>query len=263
MTYRIMRKSWYTWKIFILCSDDDPQLEEYKNKYWEEVIVFNKDEVFERIDTVDNFKKLWSPIYARNKIREVAESLWYKYFIMADDDYWEFSYRVQQGEVLRAIHMKNLDKVFNKFFEYLDNAKAISWLAFWQGGDYLWWISNAMVKNPKRKLMNLYFLDVERKFEFKWTFNDDVNTYLYHGNRWLVFITPQVASIRQTETQQQAWWITELYIEYWTYVKSFYSVIINPSCVKISSVWEKHKRIHHKIISQKAWPMILEEKFKK
>ena len=262
-TYKYLREYGYTWKIYILCSDDDKQLEDYKRIYGDEVLVFNKDEVFKKIDTVDNFFSKWSPIYARNIIWDFVEKLGYRYFIMADDDYNEFAYRIPAGNVLKYIKIKNCDKIFLKYFEYLDKTPQIEALAFGQWGDYIWWVWNSMCRNPKRKLMNLYFLDTKRRFEFKGTLNDDVNTYLYHWNRGKVFLTPQVCMIHQAETQKQWWGITELYLEAWTYAKSFYSVIINPTCVKIATVWERHKRIHHKIISNKAYPLILSEECKK
>ena len=50
---------------------------------------------------------------------------------------------------------------------------------------------------------------------------------------------------------------TEFYLEMGTYVKSFYSVMYNPSCVKVAEMGDKHKRIHHKVIWNNAVPKII------
>lgn len=48
-----------------------------------------------------------------------------------------------------------------------------------------------------------------------------------------------------------------------TYLKSFYSVMWAPSCVKIGAMGDTHKRIHHSITWDKCAPKILSEKWKK
>ena len=67
----------------------------------------------------------------------------------------------------------------------------------------------------------------------------------------------------QPQTQANAGGITEAYLQYGTYVKSFYSVMLCPSCVKISEMGQSHKRIHHLIDWEVAVPKIVSSKFKK
>lgn len=57
--------------------------------------------------------------------------------------------------------------------------------------------------------------------------------------------------------------MTDLYLDSGTYVKSFYSVIFSPSCVKISMMGDKHKRVHHKVNWNSCCPKILNEKWRK
>lgn len=47
-----------------------------------------------------------------------------------------------------------------------------------------------------------------------------------------------------------------------TYIKSFYSIMLNPSAVKISVFNTTNKRIHHKINYNKVCPKILREEIK-
>ena len=64
-------------------------------------------------------------------------------------------------------------------------------------------------------------------------------------------------------TQQNPGGLTDIYLDNGTYVKSFYSVIHEPSCVKVALMGSNNKRIHHKINWDKCCPKILNEKWKK
>jgi len=57
--------------------------------------------------------------------------------------------------------------------------------------------------------------------------------------------------------------LTDLYQKYGTYTKSFFSVMYNPSSVRISEIGQTNKRIHHKIKWNNAVPKILNQRHKK
>lgn len=57
--------------------------------------------------------------------------------------------------------------------------------------------------------------------------------------------------------------MTEAYSESGTYLKTFYSVMSMPSCVKVGIMGEQHKRIHHRIDWDRCAPKILDEKYRK
>jgi len=63
-------------------------------------------------------------------------------------------------------------------------------------------------------------------------------------------------------TQKNKGGMTDIYLDTGTYLKSFYSVMFCPSCVKISKMGNKDMRIHHKIKWENAVPCILNEKYK-
>jgi hypothetical protein len=57
--------------------------------------------------------------------------------------------------------------------------------------------------------------------------------------------------------------MSEAYAENGTYVKTFYSIMLCPSFVKVSLMGTEHKRIHHLTNWNNAVPKIIDEKFKK
>jgi hypothetical protein len=57
--------------------------------------------------------------------------------------------------------------------------------------------------------------------------------------------------------------MTELYLNNGTYTKSFFSVICNPSSVKISTMGDAYRRVHHKVYWDNAVPKIISSIYKK
>lgn len=92
--------------------------------------------------------------------------------------------------------------------------------------------------------------------------NDDVNTYVTLSHQGKVFFTLGDVSVLQEPTQQNSGGLTDMYKENGTYMKSFYTVMMCPSAVKISSMGITHPRIHHKINWNHCAPKILRQEWK-
>ena len=89
-----------------------------------------------------------------------------------------------------------------------------------------------------------------------------MTTYVNCGSKGDLFFTINNVSLKQTDTQQNKGGLTEFYLDTGTYVKSFYSVLFNPSCVKVSMLNTERSRLHHKIKWNNAVPKIINEKYK-
>ena len=87
--------------------------------------------------------------------------------------------------------------------------------------------------------------------------------YVREGNVGKLFLSLMSVQVNQLQTQSNAGGLTEIYRERGTYVKSFYSVMFAPSCVKITSMGRTDRRLHHRIRWRNAVPMILREGHKK
>ena len=140
-------------------------------------------------------------------------------------------------------------------------------LAFAQGGDFIGGIGSVKNNTFKRKAMNTFLFKVNQNPADDITFfgrmNDDVNTYLSYGKIGKLFFQLSNICLVQIETQKNTGGNTEAYKSFGTYVKSFYSVIVAPSCCKISTIGRLNKRIHHSITWNNAVPKIVSESCKK
>lgn len=264
VTYKTLRKENYTGDIYIIIDDMDKQMDKYKEIYGDKVIVFNKQEIAKTFDTMDNFDDLRAVVYARNACFDIARKLGLKYFFELDDDYANFNYRINPQQEFVGREITNLDNVLDSLLDYYKKIPAKS-IALAQGGDFFGGGSNTIFSSETRirKCMNTFICSPDRPFQFYGRINEDVNCYVKNGSMGELFFTIPFLSINQQATQSNPGGLTDIYLNYGTYVKSFYSVMIHPSSVKITVMGESGRRIHHRVDGKSTYPMILSEDLKK
>lgn len=260
-TYNTLRKCGYTGRIVIVVDDSDPCVDEY-SKNFEDVVVFNKEEIGKTFDLGDNQDNTNVIVFARNVCFEIAEEMGVEWFIELDDDYTEFAYKFDRDLRYGDKNIKNLDAVFGLFFNFMKKNKKIDCISTAQNGDFIGGKQSGFARTlrPKRKIMNSFFCSTKRKFTFLGRVNEDVNTYASAGCTNKLFLMNHFVSLNQKTTQKNEGGMTDLYLAKGTYYKSFFSVMYAPSCVKISMMGSKNKRIHHKVSWKYAVPKILSEK---
>jgi hypothetical protein len=264
-TYNTLMRSGYTGKVFIVIDDEDKTEAEYRARYGDKVIQFCKAEVAARIDEGDNFDDRRAIIYARNACWDLARQVGCKYFIQLDDDYTKSEFRFRGNlSGFSVLVKKSLDDVFALLIEFAGRTDYKT-IALGQGGDF---IGGTAFRSPeiKRKAMNSFVCSTEKQFLFFGRVNEDVNTYVTLGRRGLLFGTITQVTFTQLQTQSNAGGMAELYLDSGTYLKTFYSVMYSPSCVKVGTMGDPRGgqvRIHHKINWHHCAPKILREEWSK
>lgn len=263
-TVNTLKKSGYTGKYYIIIDNEDSQSDRYIENFGKEhIIIFNKEEIGKTFDIMDNFSGRGVPTFARNAFHKIAKDLNLTYFLELEDDYFCFRQRYDDNGVMKTRYVTDFDALINPYLEFLDVSGAVC-VAFAQTGDFLGGLgSTVWAQQITRKAMNSFFCRVDRPFQFFGRFNDDVNSYVENGKRGMLFFTTRDMCLDQPQTQLNEGGITNAYLQYGTYVKSFYSVMLCPSCVKISEMGNTHRRIHHSIDWNLAVPKIISDKFKK
>lgn len=269
-TYKALRKHGYAGRIYILIDDEDAQSEKYKRKYGDQVIVFSKEQAAKITDTATNSGKRNAVVFARNASFGIAKGLGLRYFCQMDDDYDSFAYvQNHRGEyITKDIKTKKLGEWFYCIVQFMESAN-IYCVAMAQNGDFIGGATSNMFRNYAqknkfhRKLMNSFVFNVDRPFYFTGLINEDVNAYLEYGKRGSVLATIPFLRLRQTRTQQSSGGLTDIYKDQGTYVKSFISVMISPSCCIVKPMGITDKRLHHEVNWRYAVPVILSPDCKK
>ena len=261
-TYTTLRKAGYTGKIFLVIDDEDKTGDEYRKRFGDEVLVFSKAEIAKRFDEGDNFDDRRAIFYARNACFDLAARVGCKYFVQLDDDYTSFAIRHSSAlEYVWARVKTTMDEVIASLVEFFERSGAQT-VAMSQGGDHIGGEGGQGTPSLRRKAMNSFICSTDRPFEFVGRVNEDVSTYTSAGRRGSLFFTVIQAQLVQLQTQANAGGMSEMYAASGTYVKSFYSVMYAPSCVKVGTMGDPrspHYRLHHKINWHATAPKILRQ----
>jgi hypothetical protein len=263
-TIKALKNCGYTGDVYIIVDDLDPTIGEYKSKFGDKVVVFDKKKSAESFDVGDNFKNYISTSYVRNVMHDIAKDLGIRYFIQLDDDYTTFGYKFNKECEYKARRTKNLDEIFNLMCMIVD-IPVVKSFAMAQGGDYIGGKNSRFGKKITffRKVMNSFVCRVDKPFKFLGRMNEDVNMYLVNGRKGEIFFTTNFISLSQVATQKGKGGMSDIYLDRGTYVKSFYSIMYCPSCVDIAMMGTERRRIHHRISWKNAVPCIMSEKYLK
>lgn len=269
VTYDSLKKSGYTGRIVIVLDNEDQSAPEYIARFGNEnVVIFDKAAIAETFDEgVPGDRR--TIVYARNACFDIAKKLGYRYFIELDDDYtvfeWRFDNRLRY--ITKDKVIRNLDAVFDIMLDFFKKIPAKS-IAMAQGGDYLGGGAGGEGKQlrTKRKAMNSFICDTERRFTFLGRINEDVNTYTRNTSTGDLFLQIQQICLLQKQTQSNAGGMTEVYLDSGTYLKSFFTVMYQPSSVKVRTMGNEYvsqKRLHHRVNWTLTAPKIIRQKYKK
>jgi len=268
ITYKTLQRAGYTGRVYIVIDTEDEQAEQYYKNFGDKVIMFDKAAIAETFDEGDNFQDRRAIIYARNACFDIAEKLGIEYFMQLDDDYYNLCYKINgQFEYVNSDYSTtfiNTDAIFDALLCFYKSIDCVT-LAIGQGGDYIGgknsssWTS----QNLRRKAMNSFICSTSRRFQFVGRVNEDVNTYTSIQNKGSLFLTFPLVAIQQKMSQIQDGGMSEMYLDSGTYIKSFYTVMYQPSSVTVGMMGETHRRLHHRIDWDCTVPAIIGEQWKK
>lgn len=262
-TIKALTRARYSGPWWIVLDDEDDTAEEYASRWGaDRIITFSKAAAAETFDVGDNRGTGAVVVHARNAADGIAADLGLRYYFVLDDDYTYFAHRMIRNGILDYAYTYRLDDVLTACADFLDSSGALT-VAFAQGGDYIGGKDGAYRRGVLRKAMNTFLVRTGRPIGFVGRINEDVTTYVWRGGQGDLFLTLTDLFIDQQNTQHQDGGLTEAYLDVGTYVKSFYSVMYAPSCVKIATLGENGHRIHHHVSWNNAVPKIISSRHRR
>ena len=263
VTVKTLRRCGYTGEIYIVIDDEDDQEQQYREEYGDHVIQFCKEKYIAKTDTMNPENPHNVVVYARNATFDIAKELGLTHFLVLDDDYKGFDWRYIEGPKLKGRKCTHLDEACEAFMDFLDVSGALT-VAMAQAGDFIGGAqSGTFKKKILRKAMNSFFCRTDRPFKFMGAINEDTNAYVSLGSVGNLFFTITQLSLVQGLTQQNKGGLTEAYLDSGTFVKSFYTVMLAPSCCRVKQMGQKFMRLHHEIKWENAVPKIISSRYRK
>ena len=119
VTPKMLREHGYSGEYFLVVSDNDPCIEEYKSRYGDSVLVFHKPD-YAWIDTCDLDPSLDFANIARYAAHDFARELKYDAWCMLDDDLSDIKYRsYNENHSLKTYEVTKLDALMDACFEFV------------------------------------------------------------------------------------------------------------------------------------------------
>jgi hypothetical protein len=263
ITLESLRKANYSGKTYFIIDNEDTQAQTYIDKFGaNNVFMFDKKAIAKTFDDAYTGEDHRAIVYARNACFEIAKNLNLDYFLQLDDDYTAFLHRFVKGDKICSKQIANFDKIVDAMLDLLESTNALT-VAMSQGGDHMGGVDGKIKNGLLRKAMNSFFCRTDTPVNFIGRVNDDVNAYVCYGQRGELFLTTMALQLNQVQTQQGSGGMSEFYKDSGTYTKSFYSVMMAPSCVSIGTMGRTDRRFHHSIKWDNAVPKIINEKYKR
>lgn len=263
-TYKALKRAGYTGRIILVIDNEDKEAQKYYSLYGkDDVYMFDKIQKAKEVDSMDLDDDRKAILYARCACFDIAKELGYTYFLELDDDYTNFRSRVVCGDSLKTFYIHKFDDLVDCVLDFLNTSNAYT-IALSQIGDFIGGKNSKVCKDRlTRKAMNAFFCRTDRRFNWCGKMNEDVTTYVTLGSRGYLFFTVADVSIDQLSTQSLSGGMSEEYLNFGTYTKTFYTILSCPSCVKMYTMGVTNKRFHHVIDWDKAVPKIISDKYKK
>jgi hypothetical protein len=262
LTLERLKECGYTGDVYLIIDNEDKTADEYFRLYGNKVIQFDKAKAGELFDIADTRADRRATVFARNQSFLIAKELGLDYHMQLDDDYTAIFFRLVEENKLRKKDTTSLNQIMEAMIDFLEDTGATSF-AMSQGGDHIGGIEGVVTKPLLRKCMNTWLLRTEPPLEFVGRMNDDVNTYVVNGARGHMFFTTTALQTNVQTTQKVAGGMTEMYLDAGTYMKSMYTVMMQPSSVTVSLMGTTHKRLHHRVDWNHTVPKIISDKHRK
>lgn len=262
LTLQRLQECGYTGDVYLIIDNEDKTADEYFKLYGNKVIQFDKAKAGELFDIADTRADRRATVFARNQSFLIAKELGLDYHMQLDDDYTAIFFRLVEENKLRKKDTTSLNQIMEAMIDFLEDTGATSF-AMSQGGDHIGGIEGVVTKPLLRKCMNTWLLRTEPPLEFVGRMNDDVNTYVVNGARGHMFFTTTALQTNVQTTQKVAGGMTEMYLDAGTYMKSMYTVMMQPSSVTVSLMGTTHKRLHHRVDWNHTVPKIINDKYRK
>lgn len=264
LTLKCLKRAGYTGKVFLVCDTGDPTLDQYKEKYGDKVVTFKKKDYIGKFDIMINEQIMGIATYARAALYDIAKKMGLDYIVVMDDDYTGFYTKIDEECNYVDTRVMEMDKLIHYHLKYLHNAN-LDALAFAQAGDFIGGENGGFNRRNLpilRKIMNVFFFDVDKPVYYHGAMNDDVIAGITLARQGRIALTPTLVSTVPAPTQSISGGLTELYKDNGTYTKSMYSVVASPSSVT-TKYQDAVSRVHHWINANKTYPCIISDKHKK
>lgn len=256
VTFNELEKHGYTGNVYLVIDDLDEQRDEYERLYGDSVIVFEKREYAKRVDTMTTEDELRSVVFARNAAYDIAGDLGLSYFAMFDDDLSSFTFRYVRDGRLVSAPVTEFDALFESMVGFLDTTGVTS-LNIASSGALIGGLQGVYGNGMCWNINQAFVVRADDRLKFVGILNEDMNALLLGKDAGQVMLEAYAITKSTPQRGTNEGGLHGLYDDNRQYVRDFYSVIIDPSSLRIivsrdgTSLRKSKALMYPKIISDR------------
>lgn len=266
-TLDLLNKLNYSGDYKIVIDDEDKELELYKEKYGEHLLIFHKED-YMYVDTgyATEHTPKGTPLYAREFITTYAYNNNVGDFLMLDDDICRFKIRVPNWEegTLTSCSIRDINILLDYLFEFMNKGN-IYCLSPCHNGDFIGGLDSFNEEKLLNKRMACIFFLFNSQKKFNWysIWNEDYNSSLYNGKiGQLVFKIPQLNYETEKLESHTDSGMGDFYKSTPRFNRAFYRVVLFPSTSVVREYKKEGNFIPYTKIDNQL-PKIISGRFKK
>lgn len=262
-TYDTLKNSGYTGKLYVVVDDRDPMLSKYRERFGDELLVFNKQEYIDKTETMETSKLESSAVYARNAIEQYAVDLGLDVFGMFDDDIIKLRYRWVDGDKIRSLSVKVLDKVF-EIYSYYILYTGIACVSF---PFVMFYVSGKQYLDRRiSEYRHTYQIHIRNShIPVNWTgiINHDTITQLLTMQQGYIWWSLPYVVFDAKPMNKDSGGLKEVYDALSDFDMAFLAVMSCPFCCTVTTSKGARSSLQIKENKHTSYPMIISQRYKK
>lgn len=260
LTLKMLKQSGYSGKVYLVVDDMDCQLQEYRKRYGDNILIFSKKKYAEKVDTHINKFRTCSAVFARNACIDMAKEMGLSFYFVCDDDIRCIYVKDGRTGKMETHKIADIERVLSKLVEFMENTRVHA-VAFADNSAYIGG-ANQHVRNGVKYVLTKFVLcrtdDPVIYQSIMW--EDQASCYRDLGVGKIDFSIMFLAAATPPN-EKGAGGCAEMYKSSTNYVNSFMVLMVRPDCVKI--VPGKEEKCRMRTRQNALHPMILHEKYRR
>ena len=265
-TLDCLKKLNFKGKIYIIIDDEDDCIEEYKEKYKDNLLIFHKQKYRDEVDmgfSISGMPTYAHSVFGRNAAEDFAKSMRLDHYIISDDDVYNFNFRLMKGKSLPCIQVKDINEPLLAYYEYMKEANLA---CVCPGTPNIYFGGIKAIQETgglkRRAVTNFYLRNMN--YDIKWSMSiDDYSTSIRYGVIGYLFLPlyPLQVMVRPQYTQKggkKTGGMASYYANTSSWTRSMPSFLACPSFVSIR-LWKGNYIPFLK--KNCSYPMIISDKY--
>lgn len=229
---------------FVVVDDMDDQLAAYQELFGDDCLVFDKEAEYRQTDTMDNFRHMASPVYARHWVQRYASENNIRFYAVLDDDISDFAIRYADQGKMKRKRITDIAAVFAEMIAFLDSSADLKVISFANEGGMIGGLKGNFSKGVTEKIQQVIICDINKPIRWTGTFNEDLNAVLFPDSTgFAVMNVANKSPARGTNGGGIQ------YVD--SYRNNFYSFMLHPSSISLANGSVHRNNFRAKILNEK------------